>query len=242
MPCQQRQQGEVSARTVASVAFSPTSQLPARSHCLSLCEAQPKVKPLFYTLARQRHRDHCQHSTVSTTRPSNHSVGAQFCRRLLLGTWSKRTLVLDLAPPHLPPSEQPNRLAKNCDDLRRIALEKRRSNPSLPCSIQLPPARPCARQKSPAPVISQPGVDRQQGASWSARSEHIDRGPSSSVGSQSHNSPSHPCPSSISAFLAEENLWPVKRRPFAWVCPQSDLKDQGAAPLGHHCGFLDSIP
>lgn len=97
------------------------------------------------------------------------------CRRLLLGTWNNRTLVWDLAPPHFPfpPSEQPNRLAKNCDNLG--GSERRRSNPSLLCSI-LPPARPCA---GPSSRISQLNIDRQQGASWYRRSEHLDCSPHS---------------------------------------------------------------
>lgn len=74
------------------------------------------------------------------------------------------------------------------------------------------------------------------------RSEHIECAPGSSVGSQSHNSPSHPCLPSNSAFLAEESCWPVKRRPSTWVSLQSDLKDQGTAPRGHHCGFVVPVP
>lgn len=164
---------EVSARTLASVAFPPRSQLPERSDSLCLCEAQPKVKPLFYALARQRHRDHNQisnnHQHSQRASPSNHSVGAQFCRRLLLGTWNNRTLVLDLAPPQLPPSEQPNRLAKNCDDLLE-GLEK--GDPIPACTAPCCPPRVLA--PDPAPIISLSlNIDRQQGASWYARSEHI---------------------------------------------------------------------
>lgn len=187
-----------------------------------------KSSHYFILWARQRHRDNQQHH-----RPA----GAQFCRRLLLGTWNKRTLVLDLAPPQLPPSEQPNRLAKNCEGRGRI--RKRRSNPSLPCSI-LPPARPCAGPSNRASLSL---------TSTGNRALLGTRGPSTSnvppvlsVGSQSHKSPSYPCLPSISAFLAEESCWPVKRRPSTWVSPQSDLKDQGTAPRGHHCGFLDSVP
>lgn len=206
---------EVSARTLASVASSPRSQLPERSDGLCLCEAQPKVKPLHSTLyfgPTARHRDHHH---ISTTRPSNHSVGAQSAGASCLelgtaGPWFCISGSTSLSP--LPSNRIDSlRIATTSEDQRRAI----QSQPALPCPAPYCPPRVLA----PDPVLASPSLstDRQQRESWYTRSEHLDCSPRSSVGSQSHDPASYPCPSSISASLAENSPCPVKRRPLTWV-------------------------